>query len=230
MCCLLPEYVYGELVFFLCSPPHPLNTRYLWYCVLCSSFTIYCWERTRVGWAGDAPIGLSTKEVSERMEPSSLDPLCREGRQATSWNALASIATLHSSFLSPEDGIFFLMWTYLQSYASLPTKPARPQCQRVLTTWPPPNWGRNPLTSSLLIFLSASCFCSCSAQAPGSPSLLKKLQKCACRTRSVTILMYSESHANTIWVREVLVRETVSVKIADILIWKDRWTTLGWKV
>lgn len=108
MCCLLPEYVYGELFFFFVPLLAPATRRViLWYRVLCSSFTVYCWERTRVGWAGDAPIGLSTKEVSEGMEPSSLDPLCREGRQATSWNALASIAMLHSSFLSPEDGIFF---------------------------------------------------------------------------------------------------------------------------
>lgn len=122
-----------------------------------------------------------------------------------------------------------LMWLYLQSYTSLPTKPAWPQHQQVLTKGPPPRWERNPLILSLLIFLSFSCF----AQALGNSTILKKKKKssqmCASRTCSFTILMCPESHANTIWICDVLVRETVSVKTADIQICKNRWTMLGVK-
>jgi len=64
------------------------------------------------------------------------------------------------------------MWAYLKSYTLLPTKPATPQYHKVLTKGSPPKWGRNPLISSLLIFLPSSCFYLGFAQAPGnSPSL-----------------------------------------------------------
>lgn len=171
MCCLLPEYVCGQLFFFFVPLPPTCTIREsLCYVVALLSIPEEEPEYVR------QEIGLSTKDVSEGMEPSSIDPLCGEGKKKpfaeTLWPLFLSSTVV---FFHQRTGCFF-MWAYLQSCASLPTKPAQPQYQQVLTKGLPPNWGRNPLISSLLIFLSASCFYSCFAQAPGNSPLLKNFR------------------------------------------------------
>lgn len=138
--------------------------------------------------------------------------------------AVLFIAVLYSSFLALDVGRYFSV-VILQNYASLPTKPAWPQHGNNKC------WLRGPRHNGWEIHWSHLCwsFCQLLCIGLGEFTSTEKLHKCGSRTCSTTILMHSESHANTIWVCEVLVRETVPVKITDIQICKDRWAMLRWK-
>lgn len=102
------------------------------------------------------------------------------------WKPPASVTKLCSIFLLLEDG-------NMQSFASMPVKPAWPHTafSKCWLRGPPPNKGRNPPISSLLIFLPASS--TLVLQGPREFSHTKLLWRCAalqfwCIWKAVQIL------------------------------------------